>query len=504
LRVVDGLESLLNRNLLAHFPESLLLELMPDAYDAIIVGSGPNGLAAAITLARAGCSVLVYESNGTIGGGARSAELTLPGFVHDVCSAVHPLAAGSPFFRTLPLERFGLEWIQPEIPLAHPLDDGSAACLYKDVDLTAEQLQEDSGAYRRLMKPLAGNWENLSIEFLQPILHVPRHPFVLARFGVPALCPATLLGNFIFKGEPARALFAGIAAHSFLPLEALVSSAFALVLGLAGHAVGWPIPRGGSQRISNALAAYLRELGGNIEVNHRIENLRDLPKSRAILLDVSVWEFLRIAGQQLPARYRRRLESFRHAPGIFKIDYALSEPIPWKAEACRRAGTIHLGGGIDEIAAAEREVARGKIPDAPFVLVAQQSLFDATRAPRNQHTLWAYCHVPFDCKMDMSDQIESQIERFAPNFRDCVLARHKMGPADLEKANPNLAGGDINGGAANLMQLIARPILSPSPYRTPLPGVYLCSASTPPGGGVHGMCGYHAARVALREIFGKR
>ncbi|HEY5767542.1 MAG TPA: NAD(P)/FAD-dependent oxidoreductase [Candidatus Udaeobacter sp.] len=476
---------------------------MPIEYDAIVVGSGPNGLAAAITLARAGCSVLVYEANATIGGGARSAELTLPGFLHDVCSAVHPLAAGSPFFKTLPLERFGLEWIQPQVPLAHPLDNGSAACLYRDIAVTAEQLDEDSGAYRRLMKPLARNWENLSIEFLQPMLHVPRHPFVLARFGVPALCPATLLSKFVFKGEPARALFAGIAAHSFLPLEAPVSSAFALVLGLAGHAVGWPIPRGGSQQISNALADYLRELAGKIEVNHRIENLRDLPKSRVILLDISVWEFLRIAGQQLPSGYRRRLESFRHAPGIFKIDYALSEPIGWKAEACRRAGTIHLGGSIDEIATAEREVARGKIPERPFVLVAQQSLFDETRAPRGQHTLWAYCHVPFNCATDMSDQIESQIERFAPGFRDCILARHTMAAADLARSNPNLAGGDINGGAANLTQLIARPILAATPYRTPLPGVYLCSASTPPGGGVHGMCGYHAARAALREIFGK-
>ena len=476
---------------------------MPDSYDAIVVGSGPNGLAAAITLARAGCSVLVYEANATIGGGARSAELTLPGFLHDVCSAVHPLAAGSPFFKTLPLQRMGLEWIQPDIPLAHPLDDGSAACLYRDIDVTAQQLFGDSGAYRRLMKPLTRDWENLSMEFLQPMLHWPQHPITLAHFGILGLCPATLLAKFVFKGERARALFAGIAAHSFLPLEAPVSSAFALVLGLAGHAVGWPIPRGGSQQISNALAGYLRELGGNIEVNHRIENLRDLPESRAILLDVSVWEFLRIAGQQLPSRYRRRLESFRHAPGIFKIDYALSEPIPWKAEACRRAGTIHLGGSIDEIATAEREVSRGKIPERPFVLVAQQSLFDETRAPRGQHTLWAYCHVPFNCATDMSDQIESQIERFAPGFRDCILARHTMAAADLARSNPNLAGGDINGGAANLSQLIARPILGATPYRTPLPGVYLCSASTPPGGGVHGMCGYHAARAALREIFGK-
>ncbi len=477
---------------------------MADEYDAVVVGSGPNGLAAAITLARAGWSVLVCEANSTIGGGARSAKLTLPGFLHDVCSAVHPLAAGSPFFKTLPLEKHGLAWIQPEIPLVHPLDDGTAACLHRDIDLTAQQLSGDSRAYRRLMKPLARNWEKLANEFLQPMLHLPRHPIALARFGIPAICPTTFLAKSLFRHEPARALFAGIAAHSFLPLDAPVSSAFALVLGLAGHAVGWPIPHGGSQRIANALAAYLNELGGKIEVNRRVDNLNDLPKSRAILLDVSVWQFLRIAGQRLPSRYRRRLESFRHAPGIFKIDYALNGPIPWKAEACRRAGTIHLGGSIDEIAAAERNVSRGKISERPFALVAQQSLFDETRAPRGQHTLWAYCHVPFDCKIDMSERIESQIERFAPGFRDCIIARHKMGAADLEKSNPNLAGGDINGGAANLIQLLARPVFCPTPYRTPLPGVYLCSASTPPGGGVHGMCGYHAARAALRDHFSMR
>jgi phytoene dehydrogenase-like protein len=475
-----------------------------DEYDAVIVGSGPNGLAAAIELARAGCSVLVCEANATIGGGARSAELTLPGFVHDVCSAVHPLAAGSPFFETLPLERFGLEWIHPEIPLAHPLDDGSAACLYRDVDFTAQQLRGDSSAYRCLMKPLARQWKKLANELLQPMLHFPRHPMALAWFGIPAFCPATLLSNTFFRHEPARALFGGIAAHSFLPLESIASSAFGLVLGMAGHAVGWPIPRGGSQAIANALAGYLGELGGKIETNHRVENLNDLPKSRAVLLDVSVWEFLRISRGQLPTTYRRRLESFRHGPGVFKIDYALSESIPWKAEACRRAGTIHLGGTMDETAAVERDIARGRIPEHPFTLVAQQSLFDETRAPHGQHTLWAYCHVPFGCDTDMSDRIESQIERFAPGFRDSVLARHTMGAAALEKSNPNIAGGDINGGAAKLMQLIARPIFSPRPYRTALHGVYLCSASTPPGGGVHGMCGYQAARLALREIFLKR
>jgi phytoene dehydrogenase-like protein len=477
---------------------------MANDYDAVVVGSGPNGLAAAITLARAGVSVLVLEANSTIGGGARSAELTLPGFVHDVCSAVHPLAAGSPFFKTLPLERFGLDWIQPEIPLAHPLDDGSAVALQRDVDLTAHSLANDARAYERLMKPLTRDWGKLAPEFLQPMIHLPRHPFALGRFGLRALCPATLLTRLLFRSQPARALFAGIAAHSFLPLESPVSSAFALVLGAAGHAVGWPIPRRGSQSISNALADHFLELGGKIEIGQRIENLNQLPKSGVTLFDTTVWQFARVAGDRLPNGYRRRLESFKHAPGVFKIDYALSSPIPWKAEACRRAGTVHLGGTIDEIANAEREIVCGKVPERPFVLVAQQSLFDETRAPGGQHTLWAYCHVPFGCKIDMSHRIESQIERFAPGFRDCILARHQVNAIDLEKSNPNLAGGDINGGAANLWQLIARPVLSPTPYRTPLRGVYLCSSSTPPGGGVHGMCGYHAARAALRDTFDKR
>jgi phytoene dehydrogenase-like protein len=476
---------------------------MANDCDAVIVGSGPNGLAAAITLARTGLSVRVLEGNSTIGGGARSAELTLPGFVHDVCSAIHPLAAGSPFFNTLPLEQFGLQWIEPEIPLAHPLDE-AAACLHRDVDLAADWLGRDARAYRKLMKPLARDWDKLSAEFLQPMLHWPRHPLALAKFGIRALCPVTLLTKTFFQNESTRALFGGIAAHSFLPLESVASSAIALVLGAAGHAVSWPLPRGGSQSISNALANCLRQLGGEIEINHRVEKLDDLPKSRVALFDTTVWQFARISGERLPENYRRRLERFRHAPGVFKIDYALSAPIPWKAEACRRAGTIHLGGTLNEIADTERDIAHGKLPERPFVLVAQQSLFDETRAPRGQHTLWAYAHVPFDCKIDITVKIEAQIERFAPGFRDCILARHKMGAPDFGKSNPNLTGGDISGGATSLRQLMARPILSPNPYRTPLRGIYLCSSSTPPGGGVHGMCGYHAARAALRDIFGKQ
>ena len=472
--------------------------------DAIVVGSGPNGLSAAITLAAAGCSVRVLEANAAIGGGARSAELTLAGFLHDLCSAIHPLALGSPLFRTLPLADAGLEWIQPPIALAHPLDDGSAVCLRQSVGETAWSLGKDERAYRGLMNPLARNWNQLAAEFLRPMLHLPRHPLALARFGLPALMPATLLAKARFRTTAARALFAGIAAHSFLRLNAPASAAFGLVLGAAGHAVGWPLPRGGAQAISDALAAHLRSLGGEIETNHTVESVNALPRARAVLFDTTCWQLARIAGAQLPTRYRERLANFPHAPGVFKIDYALSQPVPWRAEDCHAAGTLHLGGSMEEIAESENTVAAGRHPDRPFVLVAQQSLFDSTRAPEDRQTLWTYCHVPHGSERDMTEAIERQIERFAPGFRDCVLARHTVRASEMGKTNANLLGGDISGGANDLWHLLARPVFGSAPYRTPRRGLYLCSSSTPPGGGVHGMCGFHAARIALRDIFGKR
>jgi phytoene dehydrogenase-like protein len=470
--------------------------------DAIVVGSGPNGLAAAITLARADLKVRVLEANDTIGGGVRSASLTLPGFVHDICSAIHPLAVGSPFFRTLPLERHGLQWIQPPIALAHPLNDGSAVCLQRSVRETAGSLGKDGPSYRKLFGPFARDWDLLAAEFLQPMLHIPRHPWSLTRFGMAAIFPATVLARSRFEEGRARALFAGIAAHSFLPLEAVASGAFGLVLGAAAHAVGWPLPRGGSQSLSDALASYFRSLGGEIETGRAVERLDDLPKARAVLCDVTCWEFARIAGKQLHASYRRHLSNFPHAPGVFKIDYALSCPVPWRATDCLRAGTIHLGDSLEEIAEAERAVVRGRHPEKPYVLVAQQSLFDESRVPHGKQTLWVYCHVPHGSRRDMTEEIEHQLERFAPGFRDCVLARHCSGAAVLENKNRNLSGGDISGGANDLWHLIARPVFSSAPYRTPIGGVYLCSSSTPPGGGVHGMCGFHAARKALRDRFG--
>jgi phytoene dehydrogenase-like protein len=466
-------------------------------HDAVVVGSGPNGLAAAIELARAGRSVLVREAADEIGGGVRSAELTLPGFVHDVCSAIHPMAAASPFFRTLPLDEHGLVWIEPPLPLAHPLDGGRVALLARSVEATAQGLGGDARSYLRVFAPLVRAWKQLEPELLGPLLHVPRHPLALARFGLDALWPAHAFARRKFKGEAARGLFAGLSAHSIMPLEAFATASFGLVLGVAGHAVGWPLPRGGSQRIADALASYLRSLGGEIATGQAVASLQELD-AETILCDVTPRQFLELAGERLDGRYRRALSRFRYGPGVFKVDWALSEPIPWAAAECADAGTVHLGGTLDEIAASERAVARGVTPSLPFVLLAQPTLFDASRAPEGQHTAWAYCHVPNGSTEDMTAVIEAQVERFAPGFRERILGRHTAGPADLERRNANLIGGDIGGGANDLRQLIARPSLRAIPYATPLDGVYLCSASTPPGGGVHGMCGYLAARAAVR------
>jgi phytoene dehydrogenase-like protein len=467
--------------------------------DAIVVGAGPNGLAAAIELARAGLSVRVLEAADTVGGGARSAELTLPGFVHDVCSAIHPLGVASPFLRTLPLAEYGVEWIEPSAALAHPFDDGTAALLERSPEAAAPTLGDDDRRWRRLFAPLVRDADGLFEDVLAP-LHMPAHPFALAGFSVRAAPPATLLARLCFRGERARGLFAGLAAHSMLPLERPPSAAFGLTLGLLGHAVGWPLARGGSQRLSDGLASYLRALGGEIETGRRVESLAELGGTRTVLLDVTPRGLLELAGDRLPDGYRRRLERYRYGPGVFKLDWALDGPIPWQAEECGRAATVHLGATLEEIAASESAPGRGEIAERPYVLLAQQSLFDPTRAPAGRHTTWAYCHVPNGSSVDMTEAIERQVERFAPGFRERILARSARGPAEFERYNANYVGGDINGGAASLTQLFTRPVARVSPYTTPLPGVFLCSSSTPPGGGVHGMCGYHAARAALREL----
>jgi phytoene dehydrogenase-like protein len=465
--------------------------------DAIVVGAGPNGLAAAIELARAGRSVLVCERAPTVGGGARTAGLTLPGYRHDVCSAIHPLAVGSPFLRSLPLGDHGLELLEPEVQAAHPLDGGRAAVLHRSLAQTAAGLGEDGGAYAALLRPFAEGWDELAPTVLGAP-RPPRHPLLAARFARAGLRGVAGLARGRFRGDPARALVAGMGAHSMRPLDRTPTAAFALTLLALGHAVGWPVARGGSQAIADAMAAYLRELGGEIEVGREVGSLAELPPARAVLLDVTPRQLLAICGDDLPGRYRAELRRYRYGPGVFKVDYALSAPVPWTAEAARRAGTVHLGGTLAEIAVSEAAVARGAHPDRPFVLVAQQSLVDPARAPEGGHTLWAYCHVPNGSTVDMTAAIERQIERFAPGFADVVLARSARGPAQVEAENPNYVGGDINGGAADLRQVLARPAVRLNPYATPNPRIFLCSSSTPPGGGVHGMCGYHAARAALR------
>jgi phytoene dehydrogenase-like protein len=469
------------------------------APDAVVVGSGPNGLAAAVTLAEAGLAVLVREASDGVGGGARTLPLTLPGFLHDRCSAIHPLAAASPLFRRLELGA-RLRWIDPPAAAAHPLDDGTAALLLRSVDETAARLGPDAGAWRSLFQPLAASFDALVDETLGPLVHLPRRPLLLARFGLSALRSARAVAEARFRGPRARALFAGLAAHAVIPLEASPSAAFALVLGAAAHAVGWPFPEGGAQRIPDALAALLRERGGAVETGAEVRTLDDLPRSRLVLLDLTPRQVLRVAGARLPERYRRALARFRYGPGAFKVDYALSAPIPWRARECAGAGTVHVGGSLEEIAAAERAVAIGEMPERPFVLVAQHTLFDPSRAPAGRHTAWAYCHVPHGFRGDATAALEAQLERFAPGFRDVVLARAARGPPDLERENPNLVGGDLGAGENSLLQTVFRPAARAVPWSTPVPGLYLCSASTPPGGGVHGMCGWHAARAALRRI----
>ena len=465
-------------------------------YDVVVVGSGPNGLAAAVELARNGCSVVVLEAENTVGGGTRSAELTLPGFVHDVGSAIHPLGYASPFFSTLPLEEHGLEWVHPPAPLVHPFDDGTAAVLERSVEKTGETLGQDAGAYQRFMEPIARDFDRIIDSLLGPP-RLPRHPFALARFGLRALRSARGLAEDLFEGEKARGLFAGNAAHSFLPMEQAPSAAFGLVLSTVGHAAGWPFPKGGSQKIADALISYLRSLGGEVYAGTRVRAVEEVPRTRAVLFDVTPRQLLEISGHHFPGRYRRALGRYRYGPGVFKVDFALDGPIPWEAEGCGRAGTVHLGGTLDEISAGEAAVSRGEHPERPFVLLAQQSLFDDTRAPEGKHTVWAYCHVPNGSTVDMTERIERQIERYAPGFRDRILAKSKMGPADLQRINANHIGGDINGGLQDLGQLFTRPVVRLTPYSTPAAGLYLCSSSTPPGGGVHGMCGFFAARDAL-------
>lgn len=467
---------------------------------ARIIGSGPNGLSAAIVLAQAGLDVQVFEAEQIPGGGARTLPLTQPGFVHDFGSAVHPMAAGSPFFSTLPLGQHGLAWVHGHAPLAHPLDDGTAVMLEHELTDQDREFGEDAQAWRFLVTPLVDSWEAFAQSALGPVLRVPRHPFLMARFGMVAFQPARKLALHHFAHPRTRALFAGLAAHSFLSFDDSLSSAIALVLGAAAHKVGWPVPRGGSQSITNALIGYLQSLGGKIETSRRI----DAPAFREwnapetlTLFDTSPRQLVNIAGDCLTKGFRILMERFKTAPGVFKIDYALSRPVPWRSAECHRAITVHLGGTFDEIAESEAAVANGRHPDKPFVLTAQPSLFDPTRAPQGKYTFWAYCHVPNGSTFDMTERLEAQIERFAPGFKDCVLARRVSTPEILQRMDANLLGGDISGGAMTMKQFLLRP--SALTYETSAPNLFLCSSSTPPGGGVHGMCGFRAAKVALQR-----
>jgi phytoene dehydrogenase-like protein len=468
-------------------------------YDAVIVGAGPNGLAAAITLARQGYQVLVLEAKDTVGGGMRSKQITLPGFCHDICSAIHPLGLASPFMRSLPLEKYGLEWIQPPVALAHPLDGGQAVLIERSLQATAARLRQDGPAYKRLMAPLADHWDELAPDLLGPLPLPPRHPLLMAGFGLRAIRSASGLARGLFKGEQARGVFAGMCGHSMLPLERSVTAGFGMMLGGLAHVVGWPLPRYGSQSIADAMTAYLADLGSEIHTSSPVKSMKDLPAARVVLFDLTPRQLLEVAGERLPERYSHQLEGYRYGPGVFKIDYALDGPIPWQAHGVDQAGTVHIGGTLEEIAAGEQAVWRGEIPERPFVLLAQQSLFDPSRAPAGKHTAWAYCHVPHGSTVDMTARIEAQIERFAPGFGELVLARSRRNAQEMQAYNPNYVGGDINGGVQDLRQFFTRPVARWVPYSTPDKSIYLCSSSTPPGGGVHGMCGYHAAQAALRR-----
>lgn len=471
-------------------------------YDAVVVGSGPNGLAAAILMQQKGLAVLLIEGKDTIGGGMRTAELTLPGYLHDICSAIHPLAVASPFFETLPLADHGLKYIFPELPVAHPFDNGKAATIRGTVEETANLLGIDSDTYIKLIKPQVNNWPLIVQDVLAP-LHYPKHPLAMAQFGVKALTSATYLSK-TFKTEEAKGLFAGMAAHSIQPLTNLTTSAAALVLMITAHKRGWPIPNGGSQQIANALASYFISLGGKIETKTYITAMEQLPSANVVLFDVTPKQLLQIAGHRFSSVYKWQMERYRYGMGVYKVDWALSEPIPFAAPNCRQAGTIHIGNTFDEIALGEQQIWKGKTPEKPFVLLAQPSVFDDSRAPIGKHTAWAYCHVPKGSIVNMTDIIEDQVERFAPGFKQTILAKHTMNTVQIEEYNPNYIGGDINGGVLDLAQLFTRPALRWSPYRTSAKGIYICSSSTPPGGGVHGMCGYHAAKRALSDIFNYR
>lgn len=469
--------------------------------DAVVVGSGPNGLSAAVALARKGLSVRVYEAKPTAGGGTRTEELTIPGFRHDVCSSVHPFAVSSPFLQRLGLERYGLNWVAAAAPLAHPLDGGRAAVLEGSIESTALGLGVDGDAWRRTFEPFVREWPKLTEATLGPLARMPAHPVLMAKLGLQALRPAMSLAREKFDGEEARALLLGCAAHSTLPLDKLFTASFGIMLVAAAHAVGWPFAEGGSASIARALAAKLEDLGGEIVCDERIASMRDLPEARAYLFDVTPRQLLEIAGDRFNGLYRHQLARFKYGAAVFKIDYALAGPVPWTAEACWGAGTVHVCGGPDEVEEAERAVNAGQIPERPWVIVAQASVADASRAPVGQQTLWAYCHVPAGCTEEMTGRIEAQIERFAPGWRDLVLARHTLSPEQLEAGNENYVGGDIGGGSHAGLQLLMRPFPRLNPYTTPDPAIFLCSSSTPPGGGVHGMCGYHAARAAWRRHF---